>query len=313
MARILVSGGAGFVGSHLCRRLVLQGDEVVAVDNLCTGSRANVADLEGQAGFRFVAHDVTAPLALDGPLDAILHLASPASPVDYQRLSLETLAVGSTGTRNLLDLALAKGARFLLASTSEVYGDPEEHPQPETYWGKVNPIGPRACYDESKRFAEALTTTTHRVRGADVRIVRLFNTYGPNMQVNDGRVVPNFICQALRGLPLTVYGDGRQTRSFCYVSDTVEGILGVLASPYEGPVNIGNPREFTMLELAEAIGRILGVAPTLTRVPLPVDDPKVRRPDIAKARALFGFDPRVPLEEGLVPTIAYFRRALGLA
>jgi len=312
MTRILVSGGAGFVGSHLCRRLVERGDRVVCVDNLCTGDLANVADLADDPAFTFVRHDVTEPLAVDGPLDAVLHLASPASPVDYQKLALETLAVGSFGTKHLLDLAAAKGARFLMTSTSEVYGDPEEHPQPETYWGRVNPIGPRACYDEAKRFAEALTTTTHRVRGTDIRIVRLFNTYGPAMRVDDGRVVPNFICQALRGAPLTVYGDGLQTRSFCYVSDTVTGILGVLASPYEGPVNIGNPREFTMLELAEAIGAILGRRPQLRRQPLPQDDPKVRRPDIKKAHRLFGFDPRVPLEEGLVPTIAYFRRALGL-
>jgi dTDP-glucose 4,6-dehydratase len=312
MARILVSGGAGFVGSHLCRRLRERGDAVVCVDNLCTGDRRNVADLDGSAAFQFVRHDVTAPLDLDGPLDAVLHLASPASPVDYQRLPLETLAAGSSGTRNLLALAGRKRARFLLTSTSEVYGDPEVHPQPEAYWGRVNPIGPRACYDEAKRFAEALTTTTHRVNGADIRIVRLFNTYGPNMQVNDGRVVPNFICQALRGEPLTVYGDGLQTRSFCYVSDTVTGLLGVLSSPYEGPVNIGNPREFTMLGLAEAIGTILGRRPQLVVQPLPTDDPKVRKPDIAKAQRLFGFEPRVSLEEGLVPTIAYFRRALGL-
>ena len=311
MARVVITGGAGFLGSHLCDALLARGDEVIAFDNLLTGRLANIAHLDGHDRFTFVDHDVTQPFTVDGGVDSVLHFASPASPADYLANPLETLAVGSDGTRNALELATAKGARFLVASTSEVYGDPEVHPQPETYWGHVNPIGPRSCYDEAKRFAEAITFAYHRARGTDVRVLRIFNTFGPRMKADDGRVVSNFLVQALRGDPITIYGDGSQTRSFCYVSDEVAGILALLDGDVVGPVNIGNPGEFTMLELAELVLEVVGGSSTLVYEPLPQDDPKQRRPDITIAREQLGWEPVVPLREGLERTAAHFRAELG--
>jgi dTDP-glucose 4,6-dehydratase len=305
--RVLVTGGAGFLGSHLCERLLAEGHEVVAVDNLLTGNRRNLAHLEGQKAFSFVFHDVTKYISLDGALDAVLHFASPASPIDYLELPIQTLKVGSLGTHNALGLAQAKGARFLLASTSEVYGDPLIHPQPETYWGNVNPIGPRGVYDEAKRFAEALTMAYRRANGVDTRIVRIFNTYGERMRPRDGRVVPALIGQALAGEPMTVFGDGSQTRSFCYVSDLVDGIYRLLLSGEKEPVNIGNPAELSVLDFAKTIRRLTGTKSEIVFKPLPVDDPKVRQPDITKAKKLLGWEPKVPLEEGLLRTIEYFR------
>jgi dTDP-glucose 4,6-dehydratase len=306
--RTLVTGGAGFLGSHLCDRLLAAGHAVLCVDNLITGTTDNIAHLLGREGFRFIKQDVTEYLYLAGPLDYLLHFASPASPVDYLRLPIQTLKVGSLGTHKALGLAKAKGARFLLASTSEVYGDPQVHPQPETYWGHVNPVGPRGVYDEAKRFAEAMTMAYHRAHGVDTRIVRIFNTYGPRMRPHDGRVVSNFLIQALAGKPLTVYGDGRQTRSFSFVADTVEGIVRLLLSPEVDPVNIGNPTEFTIAGLIAAIERVLGHPLAVTYEPLPQDDPRVRQPDISRARTLLGWEPRVDLETGLRETIAHFRR-----
>ena len=311
MARVVITGGAGFLGSHLCDALLARGDEVIAFDNLLTGRLANIAHLDGHDRFTFVDHDVTQPFTVDGGVDSVLHFASPASPADYLANPLETLAVGSEGTRNALELATAKGARFLVASTSEVYGDPEVHPQPETYWGHVNPIGPRSCYDEAKRFAEAITFAYHRTRGTDVRVLRIFNTFGERMKADDGRVVSNFLVQALRGDPITIYGDGSQTRSFCYVSDEVAGILALLDGDVVGPVNIGNPGEFTMLELAELVLEVVGGPSTLVYEPLPQDDPKQRRPDITIAREQLGWEPVVPLREGLERTAAHFRAELG--
>ncbi|MGL4651878.1 MAG: UDP-glucuronic acid decarboxylase family protein [Caldilineaceae bacterium] len=308
--RILVTGGAGFLGSHLCDRLLAEGHEVIAMDNLITGSTDNIAHLAGESRFRFVRHDVTNYIYLKGPLDAILHFASPASPVDYLELPIQTLKVGSLGTHNALGLALAKGARFLLASTSEVYGDPTIHPQPESYWGNVNPIGPRGVYDEAKRFAEAMTMAYQRAHGVETRIVRIFNTYGPRMRLDDGRVVPNFVGQALRGQPLTVYGDGRQTRSFCFVSDLVDGIYRLLLSDEREPVNIGNPAELTIGDFAEVINRLTGNPEGIRYEPLPVDDPKQRQPDITKARATLGWQPHVSLDEGMQRTIAWFAEKL---
>jgi dTDP-glucose 4,6-dehydratase len=306
--RILVTGGAGFLGSHLCERLLHEGHDVIAMDNLVTGTTDNIAHLAGNPHFTFVKHDVTNYIYIKGDLDAILHFASPASPVDYLELPIQTLKVGSLGTHNALGLAMAKGARFLLASTSEVYGDPRVHPQPETYWGHVNPIGPRGVYDEAKRFAEAMTMAYHRSHGVQTRIVRIFNTYGPRMRLNDGRVVPAFISQALKHRPLTVFGRGRQTRSFCYVSDLIEGIYRLMLSPYDGPVNIGNPAEMTVLEFARAIIRATRSRSKIAFRPLPQDDPRQRRPDITRARKLLRWAPRVPLSEGLAKTIEYFRR-----
>jgi dTDP-glucose 4,6-dehydratase len=299
--RVLITGGAGFLGSHLCDALVERGDEVIAMDNLLTGSVGNLAHLMGREDGRFVFsfHDVTNYIHVDGPLDAILHFASPASPIDYLELPIQTLKVGSLGTLYALGLAKAKGARFLLASTSEVYGDPLVHPQPETYWGNVNPIGPRGVYDEAKRFAEALTMAYHRTHGVDTRIVRIFNTYGPRMRLSDGRVVPAFLSQALRGEPLTVFGDGTQTRSFCFVGDEVQGILALLDSDVTEPVNIGNPADMTMNQFAETVLAVTGSSSPIERRPLPVDDPKVRQPDITRARELLGWRPRTPIEEGL--------------
>jgi dTDP-glucose 4,6-dehydratase len=308
--RILITGGAGFLGSHLCDRLLDEGHEVIAMDNLITGNLANIEHLAGRDGFLFVKHDVTNYIYVNGPLDAILHFASPASPIDYLELPIQTLKVGALGTHKALGLALSKKARFLLASTSEVYGDPMVHPQSEDYWGNVNPIGPRGVYDEAKRFAEAMTMAYHRTHGVDTRIVRIFNTYGPRMRLGDGRVVPNFIGQALRGEPLSVYGDGSQTRSFCYVSDLVDGIYRLLMSDVCDPVNVGNPVEMTIQQFAEAINRITGNQAGIIHEPLPVDDPKVRKPDITRATTLLGWHPQVDLETGLTKTIEWFQRQL---
>ena len=305
--RVLVTGGAGFLGSHLCDRLLREGHEVIAMDNLLTGNERNIAHLQEEKRFRFVRHNVAQYIFVDGPLDAVLHFASPASPIDYLELPIQTLKVGSLGTHNALGLALAKHARFLLASTSEVYGDPLVHPQPETYWGNVNPIGPRGVYDEAKRFAEAITMAYRRSHGVDTRIVRIFNTYGERMRPRDGRVVPALIGQALTGEPMTVFGDGSQTRSFCYVSDLIEGIYRLLQSDLGEPCNIGNPAELSVLEFARTIRDLTGTKSEIVFRPLPVDDPKVRQPDITKAKSVLGWEPRVRLEEGLRRTIDYFR------
>jgi dTDP-glucose 4,6-dehydratase len=310
VARILITGGAGFIGSHLCERFLGEGDEVICMDNFLTGSPDNVAHLFADRRFTFIQQDVTSYIYVKGPLDAILHFASPASPVDYLELPIQTLKVGSLGTHKALGLAKEKNARFLLASTSEVYGDPLVHPQKEDYWGNVNPIGPRGVYDEAKRFAEALTMAYHRTHGVQTRIVRIFNTHGPRMRLNDGRVVPNFISQALKGEPMTVYGDGKQTRSFCYVSDLVEGIVRLLRSEFSDPVNCGNPNEVTILQFAERIKALTGSRSEVVYKPLPVDDPKVRQPDIGRARQLLGWEPKVTLDEGLGRTIDYFKQKL---
>lgn len=308
--RLLVTGAGGFLGSHLCDRLLREGHEVVAMDNLVTGTPQNLAHLSGNRHFHFVQHDVTNFMFVDGPLDGVLHFASPASPIDYLQLPIQTLKVGSLGTHKALGLAKAKGARFFLASTSEVYGDPQVHPQPETYWGHVNPIGPRGVYDEAKRFAEAMTMAYHRYHGVDTRIVRIFNTYGPRMRPNDGRVVSNFIVQAIRGEPITIYGDGTQTRSFCYVSDLIDGIYRLFLHGDAEPVNIGNPREFTVRQLAELVRAQVAPGLPIVEKPLPEDDPKVRQPDITVARAKLGWEPVVPLEQGIELTVPYFRTRL---
>ena len=307
--RVVITGAAGFIGSHLAEALLDRGDAVVGIDNLSTGDPANVARLADR-DFRFIRHDVSNYISVDGPVDAVLHWASPASPIDYLERPIPTLKVGALGTHNALGLAKAKHARFVLASTSEVYGDPLEHPQKEHYWGNVNPIGPRGVYDEAKRFAEAMTTAYRRYHGIDTKIVRIFNTYGPRMRVRDGRAVPNFIAQALRGEDLTVYGDGTQTRSFCYISDLVDGVLRLMRSDTNDPVNIGNPKEMTVAGIAEQIIGLTGSRSRIVHQPLPVDDPRVRQPDIARARETLGWEPRVPLKEGLTATIAWFRSAL---
>ena len=309
--RVLITGGAGFLGSHLCDRFLTEGHTVIAMDNLITGSTDNIAHLAGHERFSYIKHDVTNYIFVDGPLDAILHFASPASPVDYLELPIQTLKVGALGTHKALGLAKDKGARFLLASTSEVYGDPQVHPQRETYYGHVNPIGPRGVYDEAKRFAEAITMAYNRYHGVDTRIVRIFNTYGPKMRLRDGRVVPNFIQQALRGEPLTVYGDGAQTRSFCYVADLVDGIYRLLHSNEVEPVNIGNPGEFTVRQFAEVVNRLTDNPAGIVFKDLRTqDDPQVRQPDISKANAILGWQPGVELEEGLRLTIPWFRDEL---
>lgn len=305
--RVLVTGGAGFIGSHLCDRLLAEGHDVIAMDNLVTGSEDNIAHLAGNRHFKFIYHDVTNYIYVAGPIDVVMHLASPASPIDFARIPIPILKVGSLGTHNTLGLALSKKARYLLASTSEVYGDPLIHPQPESYWGNVNPIGIRGVYDEAKRFAEALTMAYHRIHGVDTRIIRIFNTYGPRMRLDDGRVVPNFIGQALRGEPLTVYGDGSQTRSFCFVSDLVDGMLRLLMSAETDPVNVGNPAEMSILAFAEIINRLTGNRAGIVFKPLPADDPRVRRPDITRARTILGWEPQVRLEDGLSRTIDHFR------
>ncbi len=306
--RVLVTGGAGFLGSHLCDRLLREGHEVLAMDNLLTGNPRNIEHLQDEKRFRFVRHNVAEYIYVDGPLDAVLHFASPASPIDYLELPIQTLKVGSLGTHNALGVALAKKSRFLLASTSEVYGDPLVHPQPETYWGNVNPIGPRGVYDEAKRFGEAITMAYRRAHGVDTRIVRIFNTYGERMRPRDGRVVPALIGQALAGEPMTVFGDGSQTRSFCYVSDLVDGIYRLLLSDVPDPVNIGNPAELSVLEFARTIRDLTRTKSEITFRPLPVDDPKVRQPDITRAKSLLGWKPVVELAEGLKRTIDYFRK-----
>ena len=305
--RVAITGGAGFIGSHLCERLLEDGVDVVCIDNLITGRQENVAPLMDDSRFMFVAADVSRGIDVAGPLDAVLHFASPASPIDYLKLPIETLEAGALGTHNALELARAKGSRFLLASTSEVYGDPLVHPQPEDYWGNVNPVGPRAVYDEAKRFAEAMTMAYHRARGIATRIVRIFNTMGERMRAEDGRAVPTFITQALGGEPLTVHGDGSQTRSIGYVSDLVEGVCRLLASDVTEPVNIGNPEEISVLELARTVARLAGTEPEIRFVDRPVDDPSVRQPDISRARQLLGWEPVIGLEEGLNRTIAWFR------
>ncbi len=309
--RVLITGGAGFLGSHLCDRFLSEGHTVIAMDNLITGSTDNIAHLAGHARFTFIKHDVTNYMFIEGPLDAVLHFASPASPIDYLELPIQTLKVGALGTHKALGLSRDKQARFLLASTSEVYGDPQIHPQPETYYGHVNPIGPRGVYDEAKRFAEAMTMAYHRYHGLETRIVRIFNTYGPRMRLRDGRVVPNFICQALKHEPLTVYGDGSQTRSFQYVDDLVEGIYRLLFSDEAEPVNIGNPGEFTIQEFADLVNTMTGSpAGIIYKDSRTQDDPQVRQPDISKARSILNWQPQIPLEEGLERTIPWFREQL---
>jgi len=310
--RVLITGAAGFLGSHLCDRFLAAGHEVIGMDNFITGSPDNIAHLIGNPAFSFIVHDVTNFIYVEGPLDGVLHFASPASPVDYLELPIQTLKVGSLGTHKTLGLARAKAARFLLASTSEVYGDPQVHPQPETYWGHVNPVGPRGVYDEAKRFAEAMVMAYHRFHGLHTRIVRIFNTYGSRMRPDDGRVISNFIVQALRGEPLTVYGDGSQTRSFCHVSDEVEGIFRLFTSDYSGPMNIGNPIELSVRLLAERVIQATGSSSVIAYEKLPEDDPKVRRPDITLARRVLQWEPVVSLDEGLETTIPYFRTRLEL-
>jgi dTDP-glucose 4,6-dehydratase len=304
VARIVVTGGAGFLGSHLCRALLDRGDRVIAVDNLVTGSVSNIEELFGRRGFTFVEHDVSQYVWVPGPVDTIMHFASPASPIDFERIPIQILKVGGLGTHNCLGLAKAKGAKFFLASTSEVYGDPQVHPQPETYWGHVNPIGPRGVYDEAKRYAEALTMAYHRQQGVDTAIVRIFNTYGARMRANDGRAIPTFLRQALEGKPVTVFGDGSQTRSFCYVDDLIRGIILLAESKEHLPVNLGNPDEKTLLELAETIVRLTGSSSEIVYEALPVDDPQVRQPDITRAKQILGWEPEIPLEDGLRRTIA---------
>jgi dTDP-glucose 4,6-dehydratase len=312
MTRALITGAAGFIGSHLVDYLLARGHDVIGMDNFITGDRGNLEHVRDRR-FQFVEHNVTEEIRIDGPLDFILHFASPASPIDYLELPIQTLKVGSLGTHKTLGLAKAKGAKFLLASTSEVYGDPLVHPQKEDYWGNVNPIGPRGVYDEAKRFAEAMTVAYHRYHGVDIKIARIFNTYGPRMRVKDGRAIPAFISQALQNQPITVFGEGHQTRSFCYVSELVDGLYRLLTSQQNMPVNLGNPAEMTIAELAETIRRKTGSKSPIVFEPLPVDDPKVRQPDISLARKLLGWSPRVSLDEGLTATIAYFRKKLGLA
>ena len=309
--RVLITGAAGFLGSHLAERFLRDGHAVVGLDNFITGHADNIAHLLGQDGFEFVRHNISTYTYVAGPLDGVLHFASPASPVDYLEHPIATLKVGALGTHNALGLAMAKGARFFLASTSEVYGDPLVHPQPEGYWGNVNPIGPRGVYDEAKRFAEAMTMAYHRHHGMDTRIVRIFNTYGPRMRPRDGRVVSNLIVQALNGEPLTVYGDGSQTRSFCYVSDEVEGIYRLFMKGDSQPTNIGNPTEYTVRQLAEVVAELTGTRSQVVYRELPEDDPKVRKPDITRARTMLGWEPEVPLREGVSRTIEYFRTLMG--
>src|SRR5256714_2091374 len=310
MGRALITGGAGFLGSHLCDLFLARGHEVICVDNFLTGSPKNIKHLFGRDDFSFIKHDVTNYIYVDGPVDYVLHFASPASPIDYLEKPIQTLKVGSLGTHKTLGVAKDKKARYLIASTSEVYGDPLVHPQREDYWGNVNPVGPRGVYDEAKRFAEAMTMAYHRFHGVETRIVRIFNTYGERMRVNDGRVVPAFISQALRNEALTVFGDGSQTRSFCYVSDLIEGIYRLLMSDESMPTNIGNPNEMTVLQFAQESKKLTSTNAEIEFRPLPEDDPKVRRPDITKARAVLGWEPVVPLEEGLQRTIEYFREVL---
>jgi dTDP-glucose 4,6-dehydratase len=306
--RFLITGGAGFIGSHLCERFLSEGHEVLCLDNFITGTRRNIEPFKGLPRFTFIEHDISQPFHVFGPVDAVLHFASPASPVDYLKYPIQTLKVGSLGTYHTLGLAKEKSARYLLASTSEVYGDPDVHPQREDYWGNVNPIGVRGVYDEAKRFSEAMTMAYHRTHGVDAHIVRIFNTYGPRMRLDDGRALPNFMGQALRGEPITVYGDGSQTRSFCYVDDLVEGITRLLMADYHEPVNLGNPNEITILEFAREICELAGARSELVFKPLPQDDPRIRRPDISLAQKLLGWKPKIDRHEGLTRTLTYFRQ-----
>jgi len=310
--RVVITGAAGFLGSHLVDHYIARGCEVVGIDNFVTGTRENLAHVAGLESFTLVEHDVSKHIEVDGPVDAVLHFASPASPIDYAKLPIQTLKVGSLGTHNALGLAKAKGARFLHASTSEVYGDPQVHPQKEDYWGHVNPIGPRGVYDEAKRFAEAITMAYHRVHGLKTHLVRIFNTYGPRMRLQDGRALPAFVCQALRDEPISVFGRGEQTRSFCYVSDLIAGITALLETDYSEPVNIGNPDEVSILDFAKEIIELTGSKSRIAYKPMPVDDPHLRRPDISLARRLLGWEPKVSRREGLERTIPYFRKSLGL-
>jgi dTDP-glucose 4,6-dehydratase len=312
MTNSVVTGGAGFLGSHLCERLLAEGHRVTCVDNLITGKLENIQQLDDHPNFEFIHHDVTLPFEIESEVHNVLHFASPASPIDYLNLPIQTLKVGSLGTHNTLGLAKVKNARYLLASTSEVYGDPLVHPQPESYWGNVNPVGPRGVYDEAKRFAEAMVMAYHRYHGLDTRIVRIFNTFGPRMRLKDGRVVPAFIHQALQGKPLTVFGDGQQTRSFCFVHDLIEGIWRLLNTDTADPVNLGNPREMTILQFAESILQITGCQSEITFEPLPVDDPKIRQPDISRAIEVLGWQPKVSLEEGLRQTVSFFQSLLSI-
>ena len=312
MNTFLITGGCGFIGSHLCERLAGEGEKVICMDSLITGNRKNIEPLESSSRFRFIEHDITKHIEVDEKIDFILHFASPASPIDYLQLPIQTLKVGALGTHNALGVAKAKGAGILIASSSEVYGDPERHPQTEDYWGNVNTVGPRGVYDEAKRFAEAITMAYHRTHGVDTKIARIFNTYGPRMRQNDGRVVPAFITQALRGEPITVFGDGTQTRSFCFVSDLVEGILRLSRSDFNNPVNIGNPAEITVLEFAEAVIRLTGSSSKIVFRPLPEDDPKKRKPDITTAKRELGWEPKVNLEKGLGNTVEWFKKTEGI-
>ncbi len=308
--RTIITGGAGFIGSHLCERFLDRGDEVICIDNLITGSLSNIEHLRSNPRFWYEEHDISEPIKIAGPVDNVLHFASPASPVDYLQFPIQTLKVGSLGTHNTLGLAKLKSARFLVASTSEVYGDPEQHPQKESYWGNVNSVGVRGCYDESKRFTEAITMAYHRAHHVNTHIVRIFNTYGPRMRLDDGRVLPNFMGQALRGEPITIYGDGSQTRSFCYVDDLVEGITRLLFTDFHEPVNIGNPSEITILEFAREILSLSGSKSEIVYRPLPQDDPKLRRPDITRAKQLLGWEPKIDRHEGLKRTLAYFQKKI---
>lgn len=314
MPATLITGGAGFIGSHLCDRLISEGHRITCVDNLITGARKNISHLAANGAFRFMERDAVKGLEdIEGPFGYVLHFASPASPPDYLRVPIETLLIGSVGTHKALDAAVKNKAVFLVASTSEIYGDPETHPQKETYWGNVNSIGPRSCYDEAKRYAESAAMAYHRALGVDARIIRIFNTYGPRMRINDGRAVANFICQALKGEDITVYGDGSQTRSLCYVSDLVDGIVRMMKSGTAGiPVNLGNPVEMTILELAERVIKLTGSKSRIIHNPLPVDDPRKRKPDISRARDSLGWEPKVALDDGLAQTISYFRAELGV-
>jgi dTDP-glucose 4,6-dehydratase len=309
--RTIITGGAGFIGSHLCERFLERGDEVVCIDNLITGSSSNIEHLRNNPRFWYEEHDISEPIKVAGAVDNVLHFASPASPVDYLQFPIQTLKVGSLGTHNTLGLAKLKNARFLVASTSEVYGDPEEHPQRESYWGHVNPIGVRGCYDEAKRFTEAITMAYHRAHHVNTHIVRIFNTYGSRMRLDDGRVLPNFVGQALRNEPITIYGDGSQTRSFCYVDDLVEGITRLLFTDFHDPVNLGNPSEITILEFAKEILSLSGSKSEIVYRPLPQDDPKLRRPDITRAKQLLGWEPKIDRHEGLKRTLSYFQNKIG--